>query len=57
MTMFDKRTNLASQVLAEVRDHFAEVVFNTIIPRNVRLSEAPSFGQDILTYAVKKPSL
>ena len=51
MTMFDKRTNLAAQVLAEVRNHFAEVVFKTIIPRNVRLSEAPSFGQDILAYA------
>lgn len=51
MTMFDKRTNLSAQVLQEVRHHFSEQIFKTIIPRNVRLSEAPSYGQDILAYA------
>lgn len=51
MTMFDKRTNLSAQVVQEVRNHFSDQMFKTIIPRNVRLSEAPSFGQDILAYA------
>lgn len=51
MTMYDQRTNLSTQVVEEVRTVFAEQVFETIIPRNVRLSEAPSFGQDILAYA------
>ena len=51
MTMFDKRTNLSSQVVEEVQAHFSDQLFETIIPRNVRLSEAPSFGQDILAYA------
>ena len=51
MTMFDRRTNLSAQVLQEVNQHFADQLFKTIIPRNVRLSEAPSFGQDILAYA------
>lgn len=51
MTMFDKRTNLSAQVVQEVRNHFSDHMFKTIIPRNVRLSEAPSFGQDILAYA------
>ena len=51
LTMYDKRTNLSAQVLQEVKAHFPERAFNTIIPRNVRLSEAPSFGQDILAYA------
>jgi chromosome partitioning protein len=51
MTMFDGRTNLANQVVEEVRRHFPNRTFKTIIPRNVRLSEAPSFGEDILTYA------
>ena len=50
MTMFDGRTNLSSQVVAEVRAHFGERVYETIIPRTVRLSEAPSFGQTILEY-------
>ena len=49
--MFDGRTNLASQVVAEVRKHFPEQTFRTIIPRSVRLSEAPSYGQTIMTYA------
>ena len=51
LTMFDSRTNLAQQVVQEVRDYFPDVVFSTIIPRNVRLSEAPSHGQTILSYA------
>ena len=50
MTMFDQRTNLAHQVMGEVRNHFDELVFRTAIPRSVRLSEAPSFGQSIFEY-------
>src|ERR1043166_4393323 len=51
MTMFDARTNLSSQVVADVRKHFPERVYETVIPRTVRLSEAPSFGKSILEYA------
>ena len=51
MTMFDARTNLSEQVVAEVREHFGERVYETVIPRSVRLSEAPSFGKSILEYA------
>jgi chromosome partitioning protein len=51
MTMFDSRTNLSAQVVAEVREHFTERVYETVIPRSVRLSEAPSFGKSILEYA------
>jgi chromosome partitioning protein len=50
MTMFDSRTNLSGQVVAEVRQHFSERVYETVIPRTVRLSEAPSFGKTILEY-------
>ena len=50
MTMFDQRTNLAQQVVGEVRNHFDELVFRSMIPRSVRLSEAPSFGQSIFEY-------
>lgn len=50
MTMFDARTNLSAQVVSEVRQHFGERVYGTVIPRTVRLSEAPSFGQTILEY-------
>lgn len=50
VTMFDKRTKLSNQVLEEVSAHFQEQVFKTIIPRNVRLSEAPSFGKPISLY-------
>ncbi len=50
LTMFDARTNLAQQVVDEVRRHFGALVFETVIPRTVRLSEAPSFGQPILQY-------
>jgi len=51
MTMFDSRTNLATDVVKEVRAHFPELTFQAVIPRNVRLSEAPSHGEDILAYA------
>lgn len=50
MTMFDARTNLSAQVVAEVREHFADRVYDTVIPRTVRLSEAPSFGKSILEH-------
>lgn len=51
MTMYDGRTNLAADVVNEVREHYPNEIFKTIIPRNVRLSEAPSYGEDILAYA------
>ncbi len=50
MTMFDIRTNLSNQVVSEVRSHFGGEVFSSIIPRNIRLTEAPSFGQTIFEY-------
>ncbi len=50
MTMYDVRTNLSSQIVQEVRNYFGKKVFNVIIPRNVRLAEAPSYGQSILQY-------
>jgi chromosome partitioning protein len=50
MTMFDKRNNISHQVTEEVRKHFGAMVFNTVIPRNVRLSECPSFGKPIILY-------
>jgi len=50
MTMFDSRTNLSSQVVADVRKHFPELVYGTVIPRTVRLGEAPSFGKSIFEY-------
>ncbi|MFC7401563.1 ParA family protein [Citricoccus sp. GCM10030269] len=50
LTMYDGRTNLAMQVAEEVREHFPEEVLKTVIPRNVRISEAPSFQQSVLTY-------
>ena len=48
--MFDKRTNLSGLVMEEVKKFFPDKVFKTVIPRNVRLSEAPSFGEPILSY-------
>ncbi|MDI9596652.1 MAG: AAA family ATPase [Atribacterota bacterium] len=50
LTMFDTRTNLSSQVAEEVKKYFGEIVFKTVIPRNVRLSEAPSYGKSIIDY-------
>jgi len=50
MTMFDVRTNLSHQVVGEVRQHFGEKVFETVIPRTTRLAEAPSFGKPIIHY-------
>ena len=49
MTMYDARTKLSSQVADEVRNHFGDLVFGTVIPRSVRLSEAPSFGEPVIT--------
>ena len=53
LTMFDARNNLSHQVVQEIQSHFGEKVFQSIIPRNVRLSEAPSHGQSIMTYDSK----
>ena len=53
LTMFDARTNLGIQVIEEVKKYFQQKVYKTIIPRNVRLSEAPSHGQSIITYDSK----
>ena len=50
MTMFDARTRLSQQVVSEVRDHFRDLVFETVIPRTTRLAEAPSFGKPIIHY-------
>ncbi len=50
LTMFDGRTNLAKEVVSEVRRFFGEQIFDTIVPRNVRLAEAPGFGQSIFEY-------
>ena len=55
LTMFDPRTRLAGDIVREVRNHFPQEVFQTIINRNVRLSEAPSFGQSILDYDPTSP--
>jgi chromosome partitioning protein len=51
MTMFDRRTNLSKQVVAEVKNYFGDKVYDTIIPRNVKLGEAPSFGKPSILYA------
>lgn len=52
LTMFDGRTNLSRQVETEVRNYFGEKVYQTVIPRNIRLSEAPSFGKPIVFYDI-----
>lgn len=51
LTMFDQRTNLSKQVAAEVRNYFSDLVYDTVVPRNVRVSEAPSHGLPIARYA------
>ena len=53
MTMFDKRNNLSEQVLNDVRSEMGSLVYDTVIPRNVRLSEAPSYGKPALLYDLK----
>ena len=50
LTMYDGRTKLADQVTSEVRDHFGDTVLKTVIPRSVKVSEAPGFGQTVLAY-------
>ena len=50
LTMYDTRLRLSNQVVEEVKKHFGKMVFKTIIQRNIRLSEAPSFGEDIISY-------
>jgi chromosome partitioning protein len=55
LTMFDGRTRLSGEVAAEVRAHFPDHVLPTAVPRSVRLSEAPGFGQTVLTYAPGSP--
>jgi chromosome partitioning protein len=51
MTMYDSRTNLSRQVVEEIRRHFPSTVFASIIPRSIKLGEAPSYGETILSYA------
>ncbi len=53
LTMFDSRNRLSEQVAGDVRSHFGETVYRTVIPRNVRVSEAPSFGKPVLLYDLK----
>ena len=53
LTMFDERTNLSNQVVSDLRDFLGSQVFSTIIPRNVRLAEAPSYGKPIMLYDIK----
>lgn len=55
LTMYDGRTNLANQVAQDVRNHFPEQVLSTLIPRSVRISEAPSYGQSVISYDSNSP--
>lgn len=50
MTMFDKRTNLSHDVLSEIQQHFPDELLDTVIPRSVRISEAPSFNKTVIGY-------
>ena len=52
LTMYDSRLRLSNQVVEEVKKHFTDMVFDTIIQRNVRLGEAPSYGESIINYDV-----
>lgn len=53
LTMYDPRIGLHKQVASEIREHFGELVFETVIPKNVRLSEAPSFGKPVILYDIE----
>ena len=53
LTMFDERTNLSTQVREELRSHFPDKIFETVIPRNIKLAEAPSFGKPALLYDIR----
>ena len=55
LTMFDRRNNLSELVAADVRSVFGPAVYDTVIPRNVRVSEAPSHGKPVLLYDVRSP--
>lgn len=55
LTMYDQRTNLAQQVVSDVRTHFSAQTLNTVIPRSVRVSEAPSYGQTVVAYDHNSP--
>ena len=55
LTMFDSRNKLSAMVVNDVRSYFGNLVYHTVIPRNVRISEAPSFGQPVLTFDLKCP--
>ena len=55
LTMYDRRNNLSDQVAADVRTHFRDKVYHTMIPRNVRISEAPSHGKPVLLYDMRSP--
>jgi chromosome partitioning protein len=55
LTMYDKRNKICEMVAADVKNHFGKKVFNTVIPRNVRVSEAPSYGQPVLMYDISCP--
>jgi chromosome partitioning protein len=55
LTMYDPRTKLSNEIVQEIQDHFPREKFNTVIPRNVRLAEAPTFGVTILQHDPRSP--